>query len=258
MRAEHPTSSSASDSRFISFELKPQARLRLICFPHAGAGASMFHPWASLMPADVQVCPVQLPGRENRLMEPPFIRLLPLVQKLARVLLPYLDTPFALFGNSMGALISFELARELRREHGFRPRHLFVSASRAPQLPSQSPPLHQLPTSLFLKELERRYNGIPAAVLQDREMMNLFLPVIRADVEIIETYNYQTETPLECPISAFGGTQDSEVSREDLAAWRDQTSDSFVLRMFPGNHFFLNDAREIVLRAVSEELTCKL
>jgi medium-chain acyl-[acyl-carrier-protein] hydrolase len=207
------------------------------------------------LPADVEVCPVQLPGRGTRLTEPPFTQLSRLVQALAEALFPLLDKPFAFFGHSLGALVSFELARQLRRLHGVgvQPVHLFVSADRAPQIPYRDLPIHSLPEGQFLVEL-RRLKGTPREALEDEELMQSMLPVLRADFAVYETYVFSTEPPLNCPISTYGGLQDHKVSRGDLEAWRDQTSVSFSLRMFPGDHFFLNTTQPVLLRVLSQEL----
>lgn len=235
---------------------KPNLRacLRLFCFPYAGGSAALFRTWAEALPPDIEVCPVQLPGRESRLLEPPFTRLELLVQTLVPVLCPYLSMPFAFFGHSMGALISFELAHQLRRQYGLGPVYLFVSGHRAPQILDPDLPIHQLPESEFVEEL-RRLNGTPKLVLQNAELMQLVLPVLRADFALCETYVYSTEAPLDCPISAFGGLQDSGVSRDQISAWRDQTNSSFTLSMFPGNHFFLHSAQALILSAVSRDIT---
>lgn len=230
-----------------------QASLRLFCFPYAGGGALGFRPWADSLPKTIEVCPVELPGRGVRLMESPFARLEPLVQAIAHALLPHLDKPFAFFGHSMGALVSFELARLLCREYGNSPVHLFVSGCRAPQVPDPDPPIHALPESEFLKEV-RRLNGTPEAVLENAELMQLFLPILRADFAVIETYVYAPAPTLECPITAFGGLQDSSVSCNALEAWREQTSASFSLQMLPGNHFFLHSAHPLLLQALSRKL----
>jgi medium-chain acyl-[acyl-carrier-protein] hydrolase len=161
--------------------------------------------------------------------------------------------PFAFFGHSMGALISFELARQLRRQHAPGPIALFVSAHRAPQRPAPNPPVHSLPQDEFVEEL-RRLNGTPEAVFQDAELMQLLLPTLRADFAVCETYTYMPEEPLECPILAFGGLQDHEVSRDDLAAWRAQTHRTFKLRMVPGDHFFLHSARASLVCVVSRAM----
>jgi medium-chain acyl-[acyl-carrier-protein] hydrolase len=243
----------AIDSWIAFRKPNPQARLRLFCFPYAGAGASIFRTWSDGLAADVEVCPVQIPGRGTRIMETPFTQLAPLVEALAQAIDPLLDKPFAFFGHSLGALVGFELARQLRRQSGVRPVRLFVSADRAPQLSQRDRPIHVLPGGEFLREL-RRLNGIPGKVLDEAELMQIMFPVLRADFAVYETYAYATEPPLDCPISAFGGLQDQRVSRGDLEAWRDQTNASFSLRMFPGDHFFWNTIQPLLLQVLSQEL----
>lgn len=239
-----------SDPWIASLRPKPAAALRLFCFPYAGGGASIFRGWAAALPPAVEVYPVQLPGRENRLRERPFTQISPLVEALADALRPYLDRPFAFWGHSMGALISLELARQLRREKGPDPVHLFVSAYSAPQIPPDSA-IHRLPEAAFVEEL-RRLKGTPEAVLQHAELMQLMLPLLRADFALVETYGYVHEDPLDCPISAFGGLEDDGVSYDDLMAWREQTRSAFKLRMFPGDHFFLHANRAQLLQVVSQ------
>jgi medium-chain acyl-[acyl-carrier-protein] hydrolase len=230
-----------------------QARLRLFCFPYAGTGAATFRTWSDGLPADVEVCPVQFPGRGTRLQEAPFTRLSPLVRTLAQTLAPLLDRPFAFFGHSLGALVGFELARQLRRQSAVQPVRLFVSAGRAPQLADRHRPLHALPEGEFLAEL-RRLNGTPGHLLDEMDLMQLMLPVLRADFAAYETYAYSPEPPLGCVITCFGGSQDRRVSRGELEAWRDQTRAAFSLRMFPGDHFFLNAAQPLLLQVLSHEL----
>jgi len=247
------TTVTALDSWIAFRKPNPQARLRLFCFPYAGMGASIFRTWPDGLPAEVEVCPVEFPGRGTRLMETPFTQLLPLVQALTQALAPLLDKPFAFFGHSLGALVGFELARQLRRQSGVQPVRLFVSAARAPQIPHRDRPIHALPEGEFLAEL-RRLNGIPEKVLEEAELMQIMLPVLRADFAVYETYVYSTEPPLHCPISTFGGLQDQRVSRGDLEAWREQTNGSFSLRMFPGDHFFWNTTQPLLREVLSQEL----
>jgi len=231
----------------------PLARLRLFCFPYAGGGASAFTSWPADLPPDVEVCPVQLPGRENRWREPPFTRLSALARALAETIGPELTKPFAFFGHSMGALIGFELARELQECRKPGPFHLFVSGHRAPQLPDLALPIHTLPENELIRELDR-LSGTPEVVLQHDELMQLVLPVLRADLEMCETYVYSSQAPLECSISAFGGLQDPKVSREELAAWQEQTCSSFALHVFSGDHFFLHSSRTSLLQEISWQL----
>ncbi|NEN98357.1 MAG: acyltransferase domain-containing protein [Moorea sp. SIO3I7] len=232
----------------------PQAKLRLFCFPYAGAGASIFRSWLELLPPEIEVCSIQLPGRENRLEEEPFTRLSPLIQALTPVLHPYLDIPFAFFGHSLGALISFELARELRKQNLPSPVHVFVSASPAPQLPDLNLPIHRLPDDEFIQSLGR-LNGTPQETLENPELMELFLPVLRADFAILETYFYSSADPLDCPITVFGGKSDPKVSDSELEAWRKQTQKDFTLQMFPGDHFFLKSHDQLLLDAIASQLS---
>jgi medium-chain acyl-[acyl-carrier-protein] hydrolase len=184
---------------------------------------------------------------------PAFTQLQPLVQAIAPVLLPHLDKPFAFFGHSMGALVSFELARLLRKEYNISPVHLFVSGRHAPQIPDTKPPVHALPEPEFKEEL-RRLNGTPEAVLQNAELMQLLVPILRADFAVLETYVYTTEPPLNCPITAYGGSEDEEASYDELQAWQKQTNAAFSLQMFTGDHFFLHSAQSLLLQSLSQEL----
>jgi acyl transferase domain-containing protein/surfactin synthase thioesterase subunit len=233
---------------------RSQARLRLFCFAYAGAGASMFRAWSEDLPAEIEVCPIQLPGREDRFGEPPLTRLSTLIQRLVPLLDQELQIPFALFGHSLGGLICFELARELRKQNLPCPVHLLVSGCRAPQIPDLDLPIHRLDDPQFLEAL-RRLNGTPEEVLKNPELMRLFLPALRADFALLETYFYATQAPLACPISVFGGAQDSKVSQAQLAAWRDQTLADFTLTMFPGDHFFLHTAQPLLLPAIAEKIS---
>ncbi|MBR8835626.1 MAG: thioesterase [Stigonema ocellatum SAG 48.90 = DSM 106950] len=231
----------------------PKTYLRLFCFPYAGAGASIFRTWSAQLPQEIEVYSVQLPGRESRMKEPLFTDLVPLIDSLIPAIQPHLDLPFVFFGHSMGGLLSFEVARQLRRLQHPIPLHLFISGRRAPQLRALDPPIHQLPDAEFLEALSR-YNGTPENVLQNVELMNLFLPILRADLAINETYVYHPETPLDCSLSVFGGLQDDRVSRDSLAAWRDQTNGNFSLRMFLGDHFFLRSQQGELLQAISQDI----
>jgi len=213
----------------------------------------VFRDWSNGLPADVEVCPIQFPGRGTRLMEPPYNRLSLLVEALIQALLPLLDKPFALFGHSLGSLVSFELARQIWANHQLRPVRLFVSAGPAPQVPRRNSPIHDLPEKEFMAEL-RRLNGIPAELLSNKELMDIVLPSLRADFALFESYRYLSGPPLNCPISTFGGLSDNRVNHDDLEAWRDQTTVSFTIRMFPGDHFFLKSTQPLLLRALSQEL----
>jgi len=243
----------APDRWFHISRPKPGAAIRLFCFPYSGADSAVFFPWADLLPGFVEVCPVQLPGRGRRLSEPLYDRLLPLAAAAGEAVAAACRGSFALFGHSFGAMLAFEVARWLRRRGGPMPEHLFVSGCSAPQLPEPNLPIHDLPEPEFIEQL-RRLNGTPEEVLANPELLELIIPILRADFAVCRSYAYQHEAPLSCPISAYGGLRDSDVSRERLEAWREQTSGAFALRMFPGDHFFVNTDRLLLLRVVSQEL----
>jgi medium-chain acyl-[acyl-carrier-protein] hydrolase len=247
------TDAGALSNWFLCQKSDSRAILRLFCFPYAGGSASIFRDWAESLPATVEVCAVQLPGRGSRMLEPAITRMPRLIKALAPAILPYLDKPFAFFGHSMGTAISLELARYLRRKSKVEPVHLFVSGGRAPQLYVEELPTYNLPEAEFLKEL-RRLNGTPAEILEHPELMRLLLPVLRADFELIQTYVYTSGKPLTCPITAFGGTLDKDVGLRRLQAWRAQTAADFSLRMIPGDHFFIHASRKRLLATLSKEL----
>ena len=235
------------------FKRNPKASLRLFCFPYAGANATVYRSWPQKLPADIEVVAIQLPGRGSRTHEQPLSKLSELVELLGSALAGSLNEPFAFFGHSMGALVAFELARLLRREGRALPRHMFISGRSAPQLQGCHAPLYNLPTSELLQELHQ-LDGTPREVLEHPELMEMMLPILRADFSICDTYEYTEEAPLECPISAFGGFQDVDVPRENLEAWRKQTSSSFTLRMLPGNHFFLHSNETLLLNLLAIQL----
>lgn len=235
------------------FEYSERVRLRLFCFPYAGGGALIYRDWHRILPRSIGVYAAQLPGRGDRLAEPPFLDLPTLIGPLTEAIEPHLEKPFAFFGHSMGALIAFELARKLRSEYGVEPAHLFVSGRRAPQLADSDPVTYNLDDAEFIEEL-RRLNGTPKVMLENPELMQLMGPILRADFQVCQTYIYTDSAPLHCPITAFGGLQDEDVTREYLQPWRTHTSGPFRLRLLPGDHFFLHSAEAILLRLIAEEL----
>jgi surfactin synthase thioesterase subunit len=200
---------------------------------------------------------VQLPGRENRISESPYTELAKLVDVLSAAVRPYLDRPFAIYGHSMGALFGFELARRLRREYHLTPEHLFVAGYFAPHVPS---PLATRRPWLDgeLMHAVRHLLDAPEALLSNAEFMQALLPTIRADLALVGSYHYTQERPLECPITAFGGLDDSEVRQDDLAAWSEHAAGEFRLQMFPGAHLFLLSDRDALLAAVSAGLALAL
>jgi surfactin synthase thioesterase subunit len=234
----------------------PQAKIRLFCFPYAGAGSSIYHKWAAALPG-VEVCLVNLPGRDARIQEPLQTALLPLVGQICEGMAPFLDRPFALFGHSMGGLLSFEVARQLRRRNAPQPFHLMISARRAPHLPDPTAHLWRLPETPFLTAIETLYGTLPAIIRQDPEVLNLFLSILRADFTMLGTYQYCEDTPLAIPISVFGGQQDPSVKEQDLLGWQNHTNTAFEAKLFPGDHFYFQKAQAAFFAVLRQHLTVR-
>ena len=229
-------------------------RMRLFCFPYAGGNATMFQRWQRAFPEFIEICPLQYPGRGNRMRDTPFTSLVPLAHDVSKAIETLLDLPFAFFGHSMGALIEFEVARDFRRKQKPLPRHLFASASRAPQAPYGDTISFDLPTPVFLEEL-RRLNGTPLEVLENAELMELMLPMLRADFSVAQTYLCVEEPPLACPFSVYGGTDDRSVTKNELEEWCQQTTGSCSVQLFAGDHFYLHAAEKALTERIALELT---
>jgi surfactin synthase thioesterase subunit/glycosyltransferase involved in cell wall biosynthesis len=244
----------AGHAWFPGADRRAPGTLRLFVFPHAGAGASVTRGWADHLPAAIAVCPVQLPGRETRASEPPFDRMEPLIDALAAAIEAFAHEPFAFFGHSMGAAIAFELARALRARNKPLPAALHVSGARAPQFRREHVPLPPPSDAELLGQL-RRLEGLPPDAPRDADVLAAILPPLRADTALYRTYVYSEQPPLPCPIRAYGGLRDPNVTPGHLEAWAAQTTASFTLRMFDGGHFFIRTAREEFLGALGRDLT---
>jgi medium-chain acyl-[acyl-carrier-protein] hydrolase len=226
----------------------------MFCFPYAGGGASIYRGWENYVPPGVEVCPVQPPGRGIRFKEPALASMDSLVEAAASALEPFLDVPVVLFGHSVGAFASFELVHRLKSRFDVNVKHLFISAARAPHLPRNRKNIHDLAEDEFIEEL-KTLNGTPREVLENPELMRMISTTLRADFAIAETYRASNRPPLNCPMTVFGGLEDTLAPREDLEAWKIHTTSSFDLWQLPGDHFFIHTSDSLILRILSRELT---
>lgn len=232
----------------------PKSDARLFIFPYAGGGPAAFHKWAAKFSSDIEMWIAHYPGRGSRYKEAPITELNVLIEELSQAISPLLDRPFAFFGHSLGGLVAFELGRFLRQKGLHQPDILFISACAAPHLPDQHSSIHALPDAEFLNAIQR-LNGIPTEVLNYPELLQLLLPTLRADFQAFETYRYATiESLLDIPIIAYRGLEDSRVSREHLEGWAEQTNSVFKSICFPGDHFFINIARDKLVHSITTEM----
>jgi medium-chain acyl-[acyl-carrier-protein] hydrolase len=230
----------------------PSATLRLFCFAYAGGGASVYIPWAKVLPANIEIVSVQLPGREGRYQEAPLTNLGEVMDGIAHAVGANLDKPYMLFGHSLGALIAFELTRRFAAHARAMPLGLVVSGKRAPHMPPRRRPFARLPDAEFIREIAN-YKGTPASILENAELMELILPRLRADATLFDDYQYRDSGPLPCPIVAFGGTEDPHVNAGELLGWSELT-DTFSHRTFDGDHFFIHSQQNAVTTALSEAI----
>jgi medium-chain acyl-[acyl-carrier-protein] hydrolase len=225
-------------SWFMTAQPKPEAAVRLYCFPHAGGAPVAFFPWNALLGPEIECVGVQYPGRGQRWSEPACLSMSELADAIFEGWGEASGKKFAFYGHSFGGLVAFELTRRLRRAGRPGPAWLFVGASRAPQLDLLHPPIHQLPDEDFLNDLQTRYGAIPAAIREDRAVMDLFLGPMRADLTAYERYRMEEGAALDVPVTAFAGSEDSAAPPSCMEAWAQQTAASFELKRVPGGHFF--------------------
>jgi medium-chain acyl-[acyl-carrier-protein] hydrolase len=230
-------------------------RLRLVCIPHAGAGAALFRPWRQWLPDEIDLCALRSPGRESRLAESPIADLEVLTQEAADALEEHLDGPYALFGICSGAIVAFELAREFRRRSAPLPSHLVVAAQVAPDARMRIGV--GAADDVDMWERVRKLGGTDPAIFENPQMRGLLEPALRADFHLTDTYRYVREAPLDCPLTAFVPQDDTGLDAERVAAWGAETSSTFQVVALESDHFFSDGMwrrlGETVARCVLDE-----
>jgi medium-chain acyl-[acyl-carrier-protein] hydrolase len=236
-------------------DLAEPSRVKLFCLPHAGSGAAGFYRWKRLLPADISVCPVMLPGREARLAEAPLRGAGEIVLALQHEVRAELMRPYAIFGHSMSALIALEWVRAIEREGLRGPECLFVSGRDAPHISFGHRNLHSMEDEAMVRALAHRYGGDVEVLLEDAELRELFMPIVRADLTVVETYQFVPGPALKCRLRAFAGQSDTSVAEQGLEAWGELTAGSFAARRIVGDHFFhLGAGQGELLKVIEGEL----
>ncbi len=275
------TSTENNSNVWISYrQIQSNVKARLFCFPYGGGGASIYRDWQKDLPDSVEVCPIQLPGREHRMDEKPMDNLNTIVDALIESLQPELNLPFAFFGHSFGSLIGFELARQLRKRHLPQPRHLFVSAFPDPRTPTKSldkiiQQLQAIDINLFdmsnpasvmrlsdekLTKLSAIFNENGIADygnhLMNKDIVKVLLPIFSGDMSIVKNYQYRDAEPLDLPITVFGGKRDTWVSHQDHLSWAERTRVKCEIHEFDSGHLFIKEdyIKNQILQKISEAL----
>lgn len=228
-------------------------KFRIFAFCNGGAGASIYYPWKSLIADDVEFYAVQLPGRENRHLEPPILEMPLLIPLIADALNEFADLPFGFFGHSLGALLAFETTRELRRRGGKLPLALFLAGFPPPDEVLR-PAIYQLPQEAFIAAIGKYYEPIPEAQLKHAKFQEAFLPVLRADIQLADTYQYREEPALNIPLWILGGKEDPLANASTLKGWSRQTTGPFCVKLYPGSHFFIQAVRAEVCQILLTQL----
>ena len=243
------------DKRWLVRQVGASRRQRLYCFAYAGGAAGVYGKWQTYFPSDVEVCAIQLPGRGTRLGEAPLRSLSAIIQKVADLIAHEAVMPFSLFGHSLGALLAFEVTQRLRAIGKRMPQRLFVSGCEAAHLFKRKKAFHLLPDDALIEQL-RTYNGTPAEVLENRELMELILPMVRADFELVDQYSgyYRAAPPITLPIIALTGRQDPYCEPHRTTCWLDHSTVGGRVHQFDGDHFFIDSSRDAVLACVLTEL----
>uniref|UniRef100_A0AAU3GVM0 Alpha/beta fold hydrolase n=1 Tax=Streptomyces sp. NBC_01401 TaxID=2903854 RepID=A0AAU3GVM0_9ACTN len=241
----------AADTWIRRFHPAPDARVRLVCLPHAGGAASYWYPLSAAEAPEIEVLAVQYPGRQDRYREPCLTTIEALADQVTEALLPHRNRPIALLGHSMGAVIGFEVARRLEAL-GTLPVALFASGRRAPSR-HRDEDVHLRGVDGIVAEL-RTMGGTDPQTLQDAEMLRMIVPTVRADYNAVENYSFQPGPPLSCPVHAMVGDSDNNVTLEDAEAWREHTTGGSELHVFSGGHFYLNQHQAEVVHLITDRL----
>ena len=232
---------------------KPSVRARVYCLPYAGGTAGIFRAWRKLLRPDIDICAIEHPGHGSRLGEPLLDTIEQIAQSVADAVIAGPNAPYALFGHSMGSLVAFETCHVLAARRAAMPRLLIASGHRAPRAPRSTAPMHGAPEAEFVAHL-RELGATPPEVFNSPDLLELMLPILRADFRACETYRPHDRARLHINIAAYGGLGDADTSRDGLRAWQEETTGECVVRMFPGGHFFVSDCADRVVATLERDL----
>lgn len=236
---------------FCTFGNNEEAKkTKVFVFPYAGGGASAFKDWQRQF-AETEIVIVQYPGRENRIKDPPLDNLELLVTEVFHDIRALINdgTPYFLLGHSLGTKVAYELALLIQKNClPWQPSGVILSAGKAPCCREDNP-IHHLDDAGFIKGIGR-FAGTPKEILENKALMGVFAPMLRADFKMSEIYHRDTVEKINCPILALMGTEDTELTLEELLLWREYTTAAFTYKSVQGAHLFINTNRTIVIDTI--------
>ncbi|TQV77391.1 thioesterase [Aliikangiella marina] len=231
--------------------------IKLLCFPYAGGSAATYLDWHNWLPQNVDLVAIQPPGRASRIFEPGYKNMHDLVDSLIEALYKELSSPYILFGHSLGSRIAFELMNRCLAQNLPLPHRFIASGSRGPHLSPRITSIYRLPDAQFIEKL-KSINGTPKEILENSELMELCLPMLRSDFELADKYKYSGDCVFDCPVSIFGGKSDSEISVDELKTWQKFFSKDITIELFAGDHFFIDSCKTSVISKVNEIIKFEL
>lgn len=242
-----------SSKWFLVSRPKKEAEYRLFCFPYAGGSATVYNAWNDLLPDHVELVAIQPPGRANRWNEKLHTSVKEMVDDLISAIPAWLDRPYMIYGHSLGSAVAFETLHALEQRKLRLPLRFFAGARRAPHCPPRIPPIHDYPLEEFKSEV-KKLNGTPDSILENPDIMEIFVPVLRTDLKAAYAYHRAPSSKINCEVSIFGGAGDDKVVQEDLIGWQEHFSTTMDMHIFDGGHFFLEDNKKMVVERICHSI----
>jgi medium-chain acyl-[acyl-carrier-protein] hydrolase len=229
-------------------------KIRLFCLPHAGSSAVIYSKWKNYLDHSIELYPVELAGRGRRFQQPLYDSMEDAVADVYEQIRELIDLkPYAIFGHSMGSLIAYELYHKINQLHHHTPVHMFFSGRQAPHILNQDKIVYSLPDAEFRAEV-LELGGTSREVFENEELMNIFLPILRADYKIVETYRYSApQSLINCGISILHGLKD-DMEIDEMKEWAIHTQKEHKLHLFDGGHFFIHEQVAQVVTIVNDTL----
>lgn len=227
-------------------------QVNLFVIPYAGGSASIYRKWSVYIPTEIQLIPLELPGRGARFREPLLDSADLMIRDLLQRIQLLFPTPYAIFGHSLGCLLAVELTNEIAK-HGYPlPTALFLSGRNPPDI--KSTVIHSDLSDQELVEELIKMGGTPQEFMLNRELWDIYLPIIRSDLKVVETYECNIDTPLDCTIHILNGTHDKNIDMDHVNNWARFTSKLYSTIWFEGNHFYIHNFEMGICKYITQFL----